>query len=156
MYRDSTRYDIRTGNHVKDLTLLNRPLERTLLLDPCPSHFEGAQPENALEVPRWTGDPKDTYLLDIIPFLETLALTGTDAIPDVRSVVANYKGKDIPVTFTKHMELVQKMQQEEYERQKNAAQSGGELQQGWLGWAGQLVMSAFGLQRATVREILTD
>ena len=30
------------------------------------------QPENAIAVPPWKGDPNDTFLIDILPFLERM------------------------------------------------------------------------------------
>jgi import inner membrane translocase subunit TIM50 len=33
------------------------------------------QPENAVAVPPWKGDPNDTFLIDILPFLECMYTT---------------------------------------------------------------------------------
>lgn len=33
------------------------------------------QPENAIAVPPWKGDPNDTFLIDILPFLECMHAT---------------------------------------------------------------------------------
>lgn len=109
LYRDATCYDIRTQHQVKDLSLLNRPLTQTLLMDVDPRNYEPTQPENVLKVPEWEGDPNDTYLLDILPFLETLAISG---VQDVRPILQLYKDTDVPKQYAANMLRVQQMERE--------------------------------------------
>lgn len=70
LYRAETHY--RKGVHVKNLDHLNRDLERVVVVD-CDAKHVSMHAENAVMVPRWTGEPGDTALLDLIPFLESLA-----------------------------------------------------------------------------------
>lgn len=111
LYRDSTCYDIDTGKHVKDLSLLNRDLARTILID----HSQQLPQQVQLTIPEWEGDPNDSYLLDLIPFLETLAVSGT---PDVRGVLQSYAGKDVPNVFAENMARVQKHQRDLFDQRK--------------------------------------
>lgn len=54
------------------------------------------QPENAIVLPKWKGDPKDKDLVALIPFLEYLAMMGTQ---DVREAIKSFEGKDIAKEF---------------------------------------------------------
>lgn len=89
LYRGETHYQ--RGVHIKDLSHLNRELSRVVLIDCDEKHF-ALQPENAILVPEWSGDPSDTVLLDLIPFLEALI---KDDVRDVREELAMLKGKKI-------------------------------------------------------------
>jgi import inner membrane translocase subunit TIM50 len=66
LYRDSTKYI--NGEHVKDLTNLNRSLNRVIVLDTNSSSLK-FQPENGVILKKWTGDIYDTTLSDITSFL---------------------------------------------------------------------------------------
>eukprot|EP00742_Colponemidia_sp_Colp-10_P005557 GILJ01005940.1.p1 GENE.GILJ01005940.1~~GILJ01005940.1.p1 ORF type:complete len:335 (-),score=24.14 GILJ01005940.1:30-1034(-) len=77
------------GIHVKDLRILGRPLESTLLVDN--SFFSFAyQLENGLPVKTWIEDPDDTELLMLIPFLKAIA-TSEDVRPVLREVFQLFK-----------------------------------------------------------------
>ncbi|KAK9710767.1 mitochondrial inner membrane protein required for protein import [Basidiobolus ranarum] len=93
LYRESTRYIDK--KHVKDISRLNRDLSKVIMMDSNPDAYS-LQPENAIAVKPWKGEPDDNYLLSMIPFLESLVLMD---IPDVRPVCQNYYGKDIPTEF---------------------------------------------------------
>ncbi|CAG8698742.1 12450_t:CDS:2, partial [Ambispora leptoticha] len=93
LYREATKYV--EGKHVKDISKLNRDLSKVIIMDSNPDAYS-LQPENAIAVPPWTGDPSDTFLIDIIPFLEHFCLLD---IQDVRPVLAQFKGKDIPKAY---------------------------------------------------------
>lgn len=91
--RDATRYE--DGGYVKDLSYLNRDLKKVIMVD-ADSHHAKAQPENAIILPKWTGDPKDTTLIDLIPFLE---YTASVSCPDFRDVLRSYQGQNIATEF---------------------------------------------------------
>ncbi|KAG0222680.1 mitochondrial inner membrane protein required for protein import [Actinomortierella wolfii] len=113
LYRESTRYI--DGKHVKDLSHLNRDLSKVIIMDSNPDSYS-LQPENAIEMKPWKGDPNDTELVAMIPFLETLALT---EVEDVRVPLAKFRGTNIPVAFAKwEEELKEKMRLEWEEEQK--------------------------------------
>lgn len=98
LFREATKYE--NGKYIKDLAYLNRPLDKTLIIDTNPDHVSN-QPENAIVLPKWRGDPKDPHakdLVGLIPFLEYLAATSTD---DVRKVMDSFKGKDIASEFAR-------------------------------------------------------
>jgi import inner membrane translocase subunit TIM50 len=67
-YREATRYV--DGKHVKDLNHLNRNLAHVIIMDSNPDAYM-LQPDNAIAVPPWQGDPNDRFLIDIIPFLQS-------------------------------------------------------------------------------------
>jgi len=67
LYRDATRYE--KGAYVKDLNHLNRDLSKVIAIDVNPACVK-ENPENAIIIPKWDGDPTDTTLLDIVPLLE--------------------------------------------------------------------------------------
>ncbi|KAG8980877.1 mitochondrial inner membrane protein required for protein import, partial [Tulasnella sp. 427] len=91
--RDYTR-NIR-GKIVKDLAYLNRDLSKVILIDTDPEHVS-AQPENAIVLPKWKGDPRDRGLVALIPFLESIGIVQPG---DVRQVLKAYEGKDIPAAY---------------------------------------------------------
>jgi hypothetical protein len=59
---------------IKDLTLLNRPLSSTILIDSRPNTL---QTDNILFISDWDGVSPDSDLLDIIPFIECTLLIHT-------------------------------------------------------------------------------
>ncbi|KAK4504296.1 hypothetical protein PRZ48_005212 [Zasmidium cellare] len=96
--REATKYE--NGEYVKDLSYLNRPLDKTLIIDTHAPHVKN-QPENAIILPKWNGDPKDPHTKDLvalIPFLEYVANMGID---DVRPVLKSFEGKSIPEEFAR-------------------------------------------------------
>jgi import inner membrane translocase subunit TIM50 len=121
LYRQDTQYTP-GGEHVRDLSKLNRDLSQVLLLA-CDSSAWAFQPDNALKLRPWRGpdeggeggeaaaaaaaaEPKkkakpDTTLLDLIPFLQMVATKG---VADVRDVVRAYDGEpDVAAAFRRRM-----------------------------------------------------
>lgn len=99
LYRAETHF--RNGVHIKDISRLNRPIEKVIVID----HDEkcvSMQPENAIIVPKWTGDPSDTALLDLIPLLEGMV---REDVPDVRDVLVDLKGKPISSAVSEYRAL---------------------------------------------------
>ena len=111
LFREAARY--KNGEYIKvssktpvyhnhqltvyqqDLSYLNRPLNRVIMIDTVPGHVQ-LQPENAIILPKWTGDPNDKELVSLIPFLEYTAAMGFD---DTRTVLKSFEGKHIPTEF---------------------------------------------------------
>lgn len=87
LFREGCRY--KDGKLIKDLSLLNRDLSKTVIIDVDPDCYS-LQPENAIPVPKWDGQPDD-YLVRMIPFLEYLA---TQQIKDVRPILASFNDKE--------------------------------------------------------------
>lgn len=54
---------------IQDLSYLNRDLSKVILIDTNPDHV-AMQPDNAIVVKPWNGQPGDKGLVDLIPFLE--------------------------------------------------------------------------------------
>lgn len=52
----------------QDLTHLNRPLTKVIMVDVDPNAVE-FQRENSILLNKWTGDITDTTLQDLVPFL---------------------------------------------------------------------------------------
>jgi mitochondrial import inner membrane translocase subunit TIM50 len=82
---------------LQDLSYLNRDLAKVIILDTNAQHVR-EQPENAIILPRWNGDPNDKGLVDLIPFLEYICTMEYD---DVRKVLKSFEGTDIPVEFAR-------------------------------------------------------
>jgi mitochondrial import inner membrane translocase subunit TIM50 len=68
-----------------------------------------AQPDNAIILSKWKGDPKDKSLVGLIPFLEFVAIT---SVNDVRPVLQSFEGKDIAIEFAKR----EKTMRQEFEK----------------------------------------
>jgi import inner membrane translocase subunit TIM50 len=71
-------------------------------MDTDPHHVKH-QPENAIILPKWTGDPKDQTLVQFIPFLEYLATMGFE---DTREVLKSFEGTYIPAEFARREKLL--------------------------------------------------
>ena len=86
-----------------------------LIIDTDPHHVKH-QPENAIILPKWTGDPKDQTLVQLIPFLQYLATMGFD---DVREVLKSFEGTYIPAEFARREKLMrEKFEAQQAEKRK--------------------------------------
>ncbi|KAH0847174.1 hypothetical protein AYO21_02562 [Fonsecaea monophora] len=113
LFREATLY--KDGGYVKDLSYLNRDLKKVIIMDTDPHHVKH-QPENAIILPKWDGDPKDQTLVQFIPFLEYLATMG---FSDVREVLKSFEGTYIPAEFARREKLLRaKFEAEEAEKRK--------------------------------------
>ncbi|EJD08232.1 HAD-like protein [Fomitiporia mediterranea MF3/22] len=95
LFRESTRSV--NGSVVKDLSYLNRDLSKVIIMDTDPEHV-ALQPENAIVLPKWKGDPSDKDLVAMIPFLESIAIYKPQ---DIRPILKAYQGKNIPIEYAK-------------------------------------------------------
>jgi mitochondrial import inner membrane translocase subunit TIM50 len=91
---------------------LNRDLKKVVMIDTDAHHVKN-QPENAIVLPKWKGDPNDQTLVQFIPFLEYLATMGFD---DARVVLKSFEGTYIPAEFARREKLLR----EKFEAQKAA------------------------------------
>ncbi|KAI0944047.1 hypothetical protein AcV7_001975 [Taiwanofungus camphoratus] len=144
LYRDACRSV--QGEPVKDLTYLNRDLSKVVILDAHPEHVS-AQPENAIVLPKWTGDPKDKGLVAMIPFLEctrspvsgSVHTFGVDMAaissqfyiaigiykpPDVRPILDAYRGKDIPLEYAKKEAEMKQKHIDEWQKNRKGFSTG--------------------------------
>ena len=112
LYRDATRYT--KGTHCRDLSQLNRPLERVLFITTDPKAAQ-LQPDNALLIPAWDLNAQDTQLLDLLPFLESVVRRN---VADSRVVLSSYAqeagatGKDVATIFRERSAKMQQFLQQ--------------------------------------------
>jgi len=59
------------GNYVKDLSLLGRKLEHSIIIDNSPFSYM-FQPDNAIPITSWFNDKNDRQLYELLPFLDSL------------------------------------------------------------------------------------
>jgi len=59
------------GNYVKDLSMLGRKLEHSIIIDNSPFSYM-FQPDNAIPITSWFNDKNDTELYELLPFLDSL------------------------------------------------------------------------------------
>lgn len=89
------------------------------MLDTLPSHAK-LQPENAVILPKWKGDPQDKDLVSYIPFLEFIANFDTR---DTRQVIKSFEGTHIPSEFARRETKVrEKLQKENAEAKSKRPQ----------------------------------
>ncbi|KAJ5574303.1 uncharacterized protein N7459_008730 [Penicillium hispanicum] len=119
LFREATRY--KDGEYIKDLSYLNRDLSKVILIDTKEEHAR-LQPENAVVLDKWTGDPKDKTLVALIPFLEYIAGMGVD---DVRPVIKSFDGTSIPVEFAKREKAMRERFEKELGEEKKKKPSLG-------------------------------
>jgi mitochondrial import inner membrane translocase subunit TIM50 len=113
---------------MQDLSYLNRDLSKVMLIDTDPGHARN-QPENAIILPKWTGDPSDQTLVQLIPFLEYVATMGFD---DTRAVLKSFEGKFIPAEFARREKILRekfeaKLKEERAKRPKRTVGGIGSL-----------------------------
>ncbi|TDZ16328.1 Mitochondrial import inner membrane translocase subunit TIM50 [Colletotrichum orbiculare MAFF 240422] len=127
LYREATKY--KDGEFVKDLSYLNRDLSKVIIIDTNEKHVQN-QPENAIVLPKWTGDSQDKELVSLIPLLEYVH---TMQYGDVRKVLKSFEGKHIPTEFARREAIARAQFQKELEAKKKKAPSGMGLLGGMLG-----------------------
>jgi CTD small phosphatase-like protein 2 len=66
---------------IKDLSLINRDLSKTIIVDNIASNFK-LQPRNGIAISTWTGEEDDIALSNLIPVLKKLV---TEKVNDVRN-----------------------------------------------------------------------
>ncbi|KAJ3405197.1 hypothetical protein CcCBS67573_g02789 [Chytriomyces confervae] len=76
------------GNYVKDLSLLGRPMDSTVIIDNSPAAYL-FHPSNAIPCTSWFDDVNDEELLDLVPFLFEL-----NTVPDVRAILGAEMDED--------------------------------------------------------------
>jgi import inner membrane translocase subunit TIM50 len=109
---------------MQDLSYLNRPLERTVILDTDAAHF-ALQPDNGIALQPWLGTKGDATakeLVAMIPFLEALAVKG---VKDVRPVIKHYEGKHIPTAYYEAEMKAKKELQEKWEAEQKDTSAKG-------------------------------
>lgn len=88
LFKDATRYE--DGVHLKDLTHLNRSLDKVVVID-HDSRVVKTHPDNAILIPKWDGKgdaDSDNALLELIPFLEFLAREAAgETLENVRDAI---------------------------------------------------------------------
>ncbi|OIW23763.1 NIF-domain-containing protein [Coniochaeta ligniaria NRRL 30616] len=121
LFREATKY--KDGEIIKDLSYLNRDLSKVIIIDTDPRHVRD-QPENAIVLPKWTGDAKDTELVSLIPFLEYIH---TMQYPDVRKVLKSFDGKHIPTEFARREAIARAEFNKQLEAQRGKSVAKGKV-----------------------------
>ena len=66
--------------HIKDLSLIGRPLSNTVIIDNIAENFK-LQPENGIQIKEWYNDNNDMELMKLAPALIKIAESN---VPDIR------------------------------------------------------------------------
>ncbi|KAK4313192.1 hypothetical protein Pmani_015454 [Petrolisthes manimaculis] len=90
LFKDSTRYV--EGKHVKDLTCLNRDLNKVICIDWDDTAVSTSR--NHLGLKRWDGNMEDQSLFELGFMLRTIA---ESEVSDVREVLDYYRSFDDPL-----------------------------------------------------------
>ncbi|ETO05709.1 hypothetical protein RFI_31688, partial [Reticulomyxa filosa] len=90
------------GHHCKDLSRLDRSLNRVLVIDSDPRNVQ-MFPENAIIINKWDpSNPNDEELRKLFIFLDFLQKAD---VHDIRGVLENFRGKDIGNEFQQKYQL---------------------------------------------------
>ncbi|KAL6845519.1 hypothetical protein ACP4OV_025014 [Aristida adscensionis] len=105
--RVATKYE--NGKHYRDLSKLNRNPAQVLYIS---GHAvdSSLQRENCVPIKPWKLENDDTQLLDLIPFLEYVAMARP---ADIRAVLESYKDCDIATEFIERSKEHQRRMQEQ-------------------------------------------
>ncbi|KAK3135100.1 hypothetical protein QOZ80_5BG0414550 [Eleusine coracana subsp. coracana] len=108
--RPATKY--MDGKHFRDLSKLNRNPEQVIYVsahcyDTC------LQPENCVQIKPWKLEDGDTQLVDLIPFLEFVAMARPS---DTRTVLASYQGCDVAKEFLERSKEHHRRMQEQHNK----------------------------------------
>lgn len=96
---------------------MNRDLSKVIIIDTKAAHVQN-QPENAIVLPPWKGDAKDTQLVSLIPFLEYIH---TMQYKDVRKVLRSFEGKNIPTEFARREAIARAEFNKQLEQERKRA-----------------------------------
>jgi mitochondrial import inner membrane translocase subunit TIM50 len=126
LYRESAQY--KNGEYIRDLSKLNRDMGQILYISSKPRSAE-LHPANVIPIKPWTYEDgsKDTALLDLMPFLESIVRLN---VQDVRVVLESYKkecaatGKDIPTIFRERQVAFQRRRQDKLKSTNKAIDRG--------------------------------
>ena len=130
LFKDSTTLE--DGKVIKDLSLMNRPIEKIVLIDHRTDAYS-KQPENALVVEPWKGDTSDKLLTELIPFLELVASKSGKI--DVRTILNEYGNREKSAQQIAR-EFIARLQSNKQRAQQQAQQPTEEKKQSSGGWFG--------------------
>lgn len=80
--------------------MINRDLSKSIIIDNIASNFK-MQPRNGIAISTWTGDLEDISLLNLIPVMVKLAVSGVNDVRDGLEILSDYmesqmkKGEEI-------------------------------------------------------------
>lgn len=98
------------GHHVKNLERINRNLSKVIMVDWNENSVK-KQRDNALVIPRWTGEDYDDQLIQLAELLNVVAAS---EVSDVREVLSYYKQFDNPLeVFKENQRKLLEMQEEQ-------------------------------------------
>uniref|UniRef100_A0A183GDD3 Mitochondrial import inner membrane translocase subunit TIM50 n=1 Tax=Heligmosomoides polygyrus TaxID=6339 RepID=A0A183GDD3_HELPZ len=117
LYRDCTKY--MHGQHVKDLSKLNRDLSKVIFIETDPKAAQ-LNPENVLLVPEWKGNMDDTSLVDLAELLKTIHLSDVE---DVRPTLQYYSQFPDPAKEFRRRAIYLSPSQEEQKRHQREEES---------------------------------
>jgi CTD small phosphatase-like protein 2 len=72
--------------HIKDLSKLGRPLEKTVIIDNLEENFQ-LQPNNGILIKSWFYDEEDDVLSKMTPILQQIAWR---ELKDIRKAIEHY------------------------------------------------------------------
>ncbi|EPS44377.1 hypothetical protein H072_1603 [Dactylellina haptotyla CBS 200.50] len=120
LFREATKY--KRGKYIKDLTYLNRDLSKVIMLDTKPEAWTD-QPENAIKMKPWKGNPRDKELVALIPFLEFIAAMGhVDLREDLKTFP---EGSHIPTEFAKRDAIARAELRKKLDDERKSKKGGG-------------------------------
>jgi len=113
LFRDATWF--KNGTHRKDLHSLNRDLKNVIVID-WNADTLAETPDNALILPKWTGDNSDRTLISLAQFLQEVK---ESECGDVREVLSYYKQFRDPIeAFRENQRRLEESNKQEQERQR--------------------------------------
>lgn len=118
LFREGCRY--KDGKLIKDLSLLNRDLNKVVMID-VEEDSAALQPENSIILKPWDGKNDDT-LVKLIPFLEYIA---TQNIKDVRPILNSFQDKSNIIE--EYGERERKLREQWYKENKSVIENSNRL-----------------------------
>lgn len=121
--------NFKDGHWVKDLRRLNRDLNNVMVIDAKSLDSCHLNPENALNISKWTGNLRDTELTKISMFLEEFQKYN---VADVRDAIARYNADPTADHFATEREIINRYTHGNAEKKKAKTKKSGSSSSDWL------------------------
>lgn len=100
---------LQNGQYIKDLSYLNRPIKDIIYVDFDDSKV-AYHKDNAILIPYWDGDQQDRELIDLVPFLESIAQKPCDIRKEIQKIGRENTGRKYREMIVARRDIIKRKQ----------------------------------------------